>query len=511
MTPGAADQAVRLSVDGLLEGVQVVGYDWTYRYVNAAAARHGQRTVDELVGRTMMACYPGIETTPVFAALQRVMSSRRREQVRNEFHFPGGDSRWFDLVIQPVSDGVCVLSIDVTDEHLGAERQRRIEAQLQQAQKMEALGQLAGGIAHDFNNLLTEIIGYCDLAIDAVGEHPVTGDLSEIRRAGEQAAALTRDLLAFSRKQLPELRVLDLNGVISDAGRMLKRIVGEQVDIDLRLAPDLAAVRADRAHIGQLLMNLVANARDAMPDGGKLTIETRNVELDADYVASHLQSAPGRHVQLAVTDTGMGMAPDVQAHLFEPFFTTKEVGRGTGLGLASVHGIVKQSGGNIWVYSEPGRGTTFKIHLPCAEGRPEPTPAEPVDEPAPVATTVLVVEDNPALQALTGRVLERDGCTVLVAASGEEARAVAAAHDGRIDLLLCDVVLPGEGGPAIARALLASRPDMAVLHMSGYTDDAVVRHGVVDGTVAFIQKPFTPDRLIRKVRDTLRGTRSASV
>jgi signal transduction histidine kinase/ActR/RegA family two-component response regulator len=490
--------------------VQVIGFDWTYRYLNAAAAAHGQRGVTDLVGRTMMSCYPGIERTPVFAVLRRVMQTRQPERLRNEFTYPSGESRWFDLVVEPVADGICVLSIDVTDEHHSAERRRILEGQLQQAQKMEALGQLAGGIAHDFNNLLTQILGYCELLGESLGSDPRAADVLEIRKASDHAAALTRGLLAFSRKQMPELRVLELNAIILAAARLLERLVGEPIDLDVRLDPALGCIRADPSHITQLLMNLAANARDAMPDGGKLTIETRNVELDEEYRATHLDAAPGRYVQLAVADTGHGMTPDVQAHLFEPFFTTKGAGKGTGLGLASVHGIVKQSGGSIWVYSEPGRGTTFKVHLPRVDATPDaPAPPEP-EPPQALPATVLIVEDNEALRALATRILARDAYEVLAAGSAGEARRVAGAHDGPIDLLLADVVMPGQSGPSLARELLKVRPAMAVVHMSGYTDDAVVRHGIVDGAVTFVQKPFTPDTLLRKVREALARARSRS-
>jgi signal transduction histidine kinase/ActR/RegA family two-component response regulator len=496
-----------MSVDGLLEGVQIIAFDWTYRYLNGAAARHGQRDVKDLVGRTMMACYPGIEHTPVFATMRRVMDSRQAERVRNEFTYPSGESRWFDLVIEPSPEGICVLSIDVTDEHHAAERQRALDAQLQQAQKMEALGQLAGGIAHDFNNLLTQILGYCDLLTDSLGEDPRAADVREVRKASDHAAALTRDLLAFSRKQVPELRVLDLNAVISDSARMLARLLGETIDMDVRLNPALGRIKADPTHVNQILMNLVANARDAMPDGGKLTVETRNTELDEEYRSTHLDARPGRYVQLAVTDTGQGMTPEVQAHLFEPFFTTKAIGKGTGLGLASVHGIVKQSGGNIWVYSEPGRGTTFKVHLPRVDDAVE-SPAPPDEPPSVTPATVLIVEDNEALLALATRILERDRYDVLAAGSGDEALRIAGTHPGPIDLLLADVVMPGRSGPALAQEILQARPGLAVVHMSGYTDDAVVRHGIVDAAVTFVQKPFTPDGLLRKVREALARVRS---
>jgi CheY-like chemotaxis protein len=297
--------------------------------------------------------------------------------------------------------------------------------------------------------------------------------------------------------------VLDLNAVIEDAARMLRRVVGEPVDVTLRLEPGLDAVRADPAQITQVLMNLAANARDAMPSGGSLAIETRNVVLDEAYTATHLSVVPGRYVQLAVADTGIGMPPEVQEHLFEPFFTTKEVGKGTGLGLAGVHGIVSSCGGNIWVYSEVGRGTTFKIHLPAVDAGAEPQAKDTPVRTAAAPATVLLVEDNAPLLELAARILRRGGYEVLPAGSATEARRIASEHPGHIHLLLADVVMPGEGGPALARELTQGRPDMRVMHMSGYTDDAVVRRGIVNSEVVFVEKPFTPERLLQKASEAL--------
>jgi hypothetical protein len=382
-----------------------------------------------------------------------------------------------------------------------------LEAQLRQIQKMDTIGQLAGGVAHDFNNVLTAVFSYCDLVLDDLPPADRRrADIEEIKKAAQSAASLTRGLLAFSRKQIIEPKVLDLNVVVTDMGKLLQRMVGEHIEIALRLAPDLGRVKVDPGQIGQLLMNLAVNARDAMPDGGKLTIETATVTLDEAYAGSHLSVVPGPHVMVAVTDSGCGMSPEVQARLFEPFFTTKEPGRGTGLGLASVYGIVKQSGGNIWVYSEVGHGTTFKVYFPRIEAPLTlPPPAAALTTPS-RAATILVVEDNPALAKIAHRVLQRHGYTVLSAASPEEALEMSRAHTGTIHLLLSDVVMPGLSGPALARQLTAERTDMRVIHMSGYTDDALVRHGTLVGTTAFLQKPFTPDRLIRKVSEVLSGS-----
>jgi two-component system cell cycle sensor histidine kinase/response regulator CckA len=397
---------------------------------------------------------------------------------------------------------VLVVSQDVTER-------KRLEAQFLQAQKMDAIGQLAGGVAHDFNNILTGILAYCDLIVaDREPNDPVRPDVEEIRKAAVSAASLTSGLLAFSRKQIIEPKFVALNTVVSDTGRMLERLVGEDIQIELHLEGDLWPLHADPGQLGQVLMNLVVNARDAMPRGGQLTIETENVVLDQQYVGTHFAVVPGSYVMLAVSDTGVGMSSEVQARLFEPFFTTKEVGRGTGWGLASVYGIVKQHKGNIWVYSEVGQGTTFKIYLPRAEASAMKT--QPVAATAPVTNTatILVVEDNPSLGKVIHRILRRYGFTVLFAGTADEARRLVAEHPEPIDVLLSDVVMPQQSGPALAAELSPRRPEMRVIHMSGYTDDAVVRHGMLDRKAVFLQKPFTADVLVRKLREVLATPRT---
>ena len=487
---------LRFFADHLVEGVQIIGFDWTYRYVNESAARQGERTRDQLVGRPMVACYPGIDQTPLFTALRRVMESRVRETMTNEFVEPSGEHRWFELIIEPVPEGICVLSLDVTDR-------RTLELQFQQAQKMEAVGQLAGGVAHDFNNLLTAILGNCDLLLeDTPPDHPSREGLEEIRRAGMSASSLTAGLLAFSRKQVVEPVVLDLNGTVSAMVRLLERMIGEDIRIRLRLQPDLAPVRIDPGQVDQVLMNLVVNGRDAMPNGGELTIETANVELDEQYTTTHFAVVGGPYVLLAVSDTGTGMSKEVQSRIFEPFFTTKGPGKGTGLGLAGVYGIVKQNRGTIWVYSEPGRGTTFKVYWPRARAEDAPL-RPPAAIPTPrEAATVLVVEDNPAVIALVQRILTKRGFTVLATHDPNEALELCRTHPHRIDLLLSDVVMPDVSGPELAGRLQALRPGMKVLFMSGFTDEGVIRHGLQSGA-AFVQKPFTPDDIARKIHAVL--------
>ena len=379
---------------------------------------------------------------------------------------------------------------------------------MRQTQKMEAVGRLAGGIAHDFNNLLTAILGSVDFLRRALGpEHPEHAETEEIQKAAVRAADLTRQLLAFSRQQVLAPKVLELDALVTNLEKMLRRLIGE--DVELRFAPKAAraAVRADPGQLEQVIVNLVVNARDAMPRGGKLTIETATVDLDATYAWEHGTVEPGRYVMLAVTDTGVGIDRAARARLFEPFFTTKEFGKGTGLGLATVYGIVKQSGGYIWVYSEPGQGATFKVYLPRVEPGGEPLAARPSPARALGGTeTILLAEDEAAVRNLARRVLEKHGYKLLLAATGRDGVQLATQHAGPIDLLVTDVVMPEMGGRELAQRLAALQPGLKVLYLSGYTDDMIVRHGVLEAGVAFLQKPFTPDTLLRKIREVLDGT-----
>ena len=386
---------------------------------------------------------------------------------------------------------------DVTD-------QRRLQQQVLQSQKMEAVGRLAGGIAHDFNNLLTVITSYSDLLLEDLAPGDAKrDDLEQVRKAADGAAALTRQLLAFSRQQVVEPRVVSLNTVVEGLQKILRRVIGEDIELTTTLAPDLGAVRADVGQLEQVLMNLAVNARDAMPTGGRLTVETANVEHDPEYARDREAAAVRQFAMLAVSDTGCGMDEATKARIFEPFFTTKEPGKGTGLGLATVYGIVKQAGGFIWVYSEPGQGTSFKIYLPEVDSTAERTTAV-AGARAPRGTeTVLLVEDAAAVRAVTKQALERQGYVVLEAPDGEAALRLAQQHRGPIHLLLTDVVMPRVSGRELAERLTQVRPDMKVLYASGYTDDSVVRHGILELGTAYLQKPFSPESLARKVRDVL--------
>ena len=387
---------------------------------------------------------------------------------------------------------------DVTD-------QRTLENQFRQAQRLEAIGRLAGGVAHDFNNILTTITGYSDLLLADLGPNdPKRPDLEEIRASTQRAAALTRQLLAFSRKQVLQSRVLDLNAVVRTLDKMLRRLIGEDVTLELSLAAGLSAVRADPSQIEQVILNLAVNARDAMPQGGRLTIETAEAELDDAYAREHPGASPGRYIMLAVSDTGVGMDTETRAHVFEPFFTTKPQGMGTGLGLSTVYGIVKQSAGSVWVYSEPGGGATFKIYLPRVDEVPaDVVPEAPLPPAAGGRETVLLAEDDRAVRTVVAGVLEQKGYRVLRAPDGQTALDMARAHPAEIHLLVTDLVMPGTTGQDLAEVLRAERPHLRVLYMSGYTDDAVVRHAVLQEGMPYLQKPFSPRALASKVREVL--------
>jgi len=492
-------------INAIGDPVFVKDEQFRFTLVNDALCALLGKTRDEIVGRTGLEFLPPDQMDHFLEVDRKVLSSGAENLCRESLAAHDGKAHTIVTKKTRYVDGQGARFIvgtirDVTQHE-------KLEEQLRMSQKMEAIGSLAGGVAHDFNNLLSVILGNVGFAMEALRtEDPIRGDLVEVKSAAERAAALTRQLLAFSRKQILQPVPLSLNQIAAAMEKMLRRILGEDLDYVQVLAPDLGMVLADPGQIEQVLMNLVVNARDAMPEGGKLTIETFNVDIDEDHAARHLAVTPGPYVLLAVTDTGCGMDSQTRARLFEPFFTTKEKGKGTGLGLSTVYGIVKQSGGNIWVYSEPGRGTTFKIYLP----RELETTVAVTHNPglltrATGTETVLVVEDEEALREVARRSLSAAGFTVLTAADGAEALEIAARHAGEIQLLLTDVVMPKMSGRALALELVKTRPAIQVVYMSGYTDNAIVHHGVLDAGTQFIGKPFTGAELARKVRAVLDG------
>jgi two-component system cell cycle sensor histidine kinase/response regulator CckA len=488
--------------------------------VSDAYARATMTKREEILGRGLFEVFPDNPNDPnatgvsnLRASLERVLQNRNPDAMavqkydirRPDSEGGGFEERYWNPVNSPVlgSRGELTYIIhrveDVTDvvrlKDLGNE---------QQSQKMEALGRLASGVAHDFNNLLGVIAGYGELLGKQLHDHPrLSKYCTDILKATERAAALTRQLLAFGRKQVLQPQVLDLNAVVAEVEKMLRRLIGEDILLVTLPADHLGAVKADPGQLTQVLMNLAVNARDAMPRGGRLTIETANVDLDAIYARSRPGVEPGPHVMLAVSDTGHGMKQEVLDHIFEPFFTTKEAGKGTGLGLATVHGIVKQSGGHIWAYSEPEHGATFKVYLPQVGGVAVSAPEKAEPEMPRGEETVLLVEDEVGLREMVRECLEASGYTVLEARQAAHALEIAQAHAGPIHLLMTDVVMPGVSGRNLAQTLAASHPETTVLYMSGYTDDAVVLHGVLTEDVAFLQKPFTIRALVEKVREVL--------
>jgi two-component system cell cycle sensor histidine kinase/response regulator CckA len=389
------------------------------------------------------------------------------------------------------------ISMDDTDR-------RTLEERYQQAQKMESVGRLAGGVAHDFNNLLTVILGYCELLLeDVTPGDPKVGDIEEIQKAGKRAEGLTRQLLAFSRKQIIEPTLLDLNLLVFEMQSLLERLIAENIRIVLRLGPDRALVMADRGQVEQVVMNLAVNARDAMPNGGTMTIETASVELDEYSTTTHQGLTPGPFVRLTITDTGTGMTPQVQARVFEPFFTTKESGKGTGLGMATVYGIATHCGGSVGIDSEVGKGTSFHVYFPSsAAGATPTTTAATALGPLLGTETVLVVEDDEELRELAKRLLERQGYTVLIASNAADAVRLFAGNPS-IDIVVTDVVMPGGSGLELSVQLVEQRPALKVIYVSGYTEEAIVQHGVIKPGIAFLNKPYSSEALGRKIREVL--------
>ena len=501
----ASEERFRALVENSSDALLLIDAQGRVTYLTPSSARHLGWTPEQMVGRSILDfLHP--EDREMVAA--RVAASLRQpgKSIIEEIRFHHADGTWrimegvgVNRLADPAVAGIVVNVRDISER-------RKLEEQLRQAQKMEAVGQLAGGVAHDFNNLLTAILGYCHLMLDEIPEEdPLRLDLLEIQAAGDRAASLTRQLLAFSRRQMLQPQVVDINTLVAQLEKLLRRLISEDVELVTVLAPDLRQVTVDPASVEQILVNLAVNARDAMPAGGRLTIETANVELDDTYAVTHVTMKPGPYVMVAVGDTGEGMDAATRVRVFEPFFTTKEQGTGSGLGLATVYGMVKQSGGYIWVYSEPGHGTMFKVYLPPIES-PSMAPAGSDAEGAHGSETVLLVEDEDAVRALAREVLRRYGYVVLEARHGVDALRVAERHPDEIHLLVTDVVMPHMSGRELAERLGTVRPKMKTLFMSGYTDHALMHEDRTPGG-AFLQKPFTPGVFARQVRRTLDAER----
>lgn len=491
------------------EGILGLDQDGNHTFVNPVAARLLGYGPDEIIGlhshslwhhtRADGSPYPESEC-PIYAALRDGIVHRSDEDIfwrKDGTNFPAS------FISTPIFEtglitGAVVTFTDISDR-------KHLEQQFLQAQKMEAVGRLAGGVAHDFNNVLTVILSYSSMLMDELAEDaPMRAELEEIRKAGDRAAALTRQLLAFSRKQLLQPEVVNLDRIVSSMATMLRRLIGEDIELETLSAPGLGKVLVDPGQIEQVVMNLAVNARDAMPRGGKLTIETANIALDEGYSREHVGVTPGQYVMLAMSDNGVGMDQRTQARIFEPFFTTKEKGKGTGLGLSTVFGIVKQSGGHIWVYTEPGRGTTFKVYLPrTGTVATEELITETAAGKLRGSETILLVEDDPQVRVLTKAILQKTGYKVLEAKDPADAMVLCRMFEGVVDLLLTDVVMPQLSGADLANRLTLDRPAMKVIYMSGYTDDTIVRHGLLAADIAFLQKPLMPDTLVRKIREVL--------
>jgi PAS domain S-box-containing protein len=508
MRRGGTTQALRESeaknralIEAIPDLILRIREDGTYAEMKAPKNFEALLSEAEALGKTAFDILPPDAADASIRAMRRALETRQPEVVEYSL-CPNGETRHYEARLVPCgAEDVLGIVRDITSR-------KELEEQLRQSQKMDAVGRLAGGVAHDFNNMLTAIGGYAELLLmDLSAEDPRRADVAEIKKSADRAADLTRQLLAFSRRQVLQPRVLDLNRIVGDLMKLLRRLIPEDIELETRLESSLGLVRADPAQIEQILMNLAVNARDAIAGGGTITIETKPATVDDPYLPSHPKVEPGRYAVLAVSDTGQGMPRDIQSRIFEPFFTTKPPGSGTGLGLATVYGIVKQSGGYIWVYSEVGVGTTFKIYLPTVE---EEVTAPADENPLPEASrppgkepeSILLVEDDRAVRAFASRVLREQGYRVVEAGDGAEGLRLCRQHGCMVQLAITDVVMPGANGPEMAEELRRMRPELKLLYISGYAENASVRRMLASGA-PFLQKPFGATTLLRTVRQVL--------
>ena len=500
----SVDSLLRVAIEQTTEGVIITDVQGTITYVNPAFESMSGYQKSEVIGRTPRILQSGEHDAAFYRQLWDTIRAGGVWRGRFVNRRRDGARYIVDATITPVRDADGHITHYISLQH-DVTREVGLEEQYRQSQKMEVLGQLTAGIAHDFNNVLTAVNGYAELVQAQLGsDHPAHDMVLKLLRAGQRGADLVRQLLVFSRKQANRPQVLNVNVLITEIEAMLRRIIGEHIQLSTHLAQNLWLIKADPAQIEQVLVNLVVNARDAMPHGGCISIETANVVLDEHYVSTHLEACPGDYVALIVSDTGVGMSPEVKLHLFEPFFTTKGRGKGTGLGLATVYGIVKQHGGSIWVYSEPGVGTTFKIYLPrLQEDEQLAVRSEVTERPCDGRETILLVEDDPSVRDLTELILRRHGYTVLSAETGREGLRLAKEHPGKIDLLLSDIVLPDLSAVMLTEQLKRLYPRIRTLYMSGYGYEVIARHIPALGHITFLQKPFSAAELTRQVRNVL--------
>jgi len=509
----SSEEYFRSVIENALDVIFILDANGTFRYTSPSIKEVMGYSPEELIGKDSFRYIDPQDLAKVLVVFEEgVQKPGTATKLEFRIRHRDGSLRNIEAIARnllhvPSVKGIVVNARDITKRKRAEEEMIVLQEQFRQSQKMEAIGRLAGGIAHDFNNLLTVIKGYSQLSLlELKEEGPLKGNIEEIKKASEKVGDLTRQLLTFSRSQVLEVKVLDLNAILRNLEKMLRRVIGEDIELVIFLADDLRRIKTDPGQIEQVIMNLAVNARDAMPSGGKLIIETTNVELDELYAHTHIELIPGRYVMLSVSDTGVGMTPEVKERVFEPFFTTKEKEKGTGLGLSTVYGIVKQSGGDIWVYSEPGYGTTFKIYLPRVDEpqNEEEIMEERLEEALPRGNeTILVVEDNEEVRKVTGRILRMQGYRVLEASDGSDSFSISKQHDGPIHLMITDMVMSEMNGPELAKRLTSFYPEMKVLYMSGYVKNFISHQGILEKGMNYIQKPFTVDKLTRKVREVL--------